>query len=262
MTRDHDQDVEETVDVDSEGPVEIHPAMVRFVAAIDKQVDGYLTEEALEDRLRQVRRRAEQHALADREWSLEDPTWRDLAERLAGFGYFVVGSWLQVILVWTNSAAAAGAPAHDLTRTDVEELTHEVVARALNTFRHDVRESGHWPDDAAEETDDTRQLFVTLCLQQLPKAYLSRMLETGRLPDRMEEIGNPAPNLLILPALHHSLTNRRQRTVNLMNSWSFTQKQCDEIVGLTLRAFEDIGGRPPNGAGATGAQADPNLSTR
>lgn len=219
-----------------EDSVALSPAVGRFVATVDALVDERLTGDEVEARLEWVRRDAECSTPAGAEWGLENPNWRGFARELAQYGYDTVQTWLRIVLVWIRAVSAIGGQWADLTEDDIDELAQDTVARAINSFRDEARRCGRWPSD---DTIELRTTFLAQCVRQLPHAYRSRLLKTGRLPvDRLEELaGNPV-EVLVVRALRHCMTDWRDHTAHLLRSWGYTGQENDEIIDMTMSGLD------------------------
>jgi len=228
--------------------IDIDAWINRFVIAVDAEIEERLTDEVVEARLEQVRRDTAWSWPGSPEWSLDNPTWRGLVQDLAMYGNRVVQIWLRIILVWFEAVSAPGGTRVDLTDDDIEELTRETVARAINSFRDEARRSEQRPADDAVEL---RTTFLTQCARQLPHAYRSRLLKTGRLAvDRLdEELAERPIELVIVRALRHCVTDWRHPTNHLLRAWGLTDHESEEVVSMTVQVLDFSAQRYPKTAG-------------
>jgi hypothetical protein len=208
--------------------IELHPAFRRFVSAVDREVDAHLPDEVVEARLASVRREAVARAKTR-------PAYRHgFVEELVGFGYSVVCIWLRVVRVGMEGVAAMGGYKVHLDATDVDELAKDTVARALIGFRDDAEES----PGSQHATQDLRAAFLSHCVRKLPEAYTSRRLRLGHLEDGLDAWGQPPDGVQIVDALGHCITDRNRETVHLLQSWTDSSAESQEIIDLTRRALD------------------------
>jgi hypothetical protein len=202
------------------------PAVERFVGAIDALVDRELTSDAVEARLERVRRDAESTVGTRDEQDYDSLNWYGLhGKELAEYGYHIMQMWLRVVVVWTRANLAVGERQVDLRDDDIDELAKETVARGIHSLCDQERRSGllQWAD-----TTEVRTELLLQCARQLPHAYRSAV-------DPLEEgLAEHSAGAFLVHCLQHCVTERRDHTAHLLQSWGYSRKESKEMVSMTL----------------------------
>jgi hypothetical protein len=213
-----------TTDEEVGSPLSI-PAVRRFADAVSREVDEQITEDVVEARLAEVRRRA----LAGRTGE-QSPAY---AQELARYGYTLVRVWLQVVRVEMQGTAAIGRLDVSLDETEIHKLAKDTAARAIAKFREE--QPG---DSTGAGSTMFKSAFLNLCLKSLPGAYAARRLQLGRLGSPQEALDPSSAGAHLVEALRHCFTERRQETSHLLQSWTDSDEQRDEIIELTCRVLD------------------------
>lgn len=207
------------------------PAVGRFVAAVDSEVDQLLTDDIVEMRLAQVRL----GVAARRASGLTDK--RGFVEELARYGYTMIRIWLQVVRIEMQGAAAMGRNGVGFEENEIHDLAKDAAARAIAAFRREHLESYGSTGDSF----GLKAAFLSQCVRGLPDAYRSRQLRLGQLSYELDnelQDGQPAVGVHIVTALKYCVTDRREETAHLVRTWTDSDQECQEIIDLTRRALD------------------------
>jgi hypothetical protein len=221
------------------------PAIGRFAEAVAQIVDQRLTPDAVEARLAQLRRAAENQSA----W--HDDKWARLIAELARYAHQVVRSWIAIVASVSTDTAGWSPTERSLptlTEQDAEDLTNDIVARAVTGFQEELGRARWWLKD---ERPDMKVLFLLECALQLPDAHRSWLLRTDRLSwDEDEQIASASdastqhqPEFLVV--LQGQLRDERVRVRYLLKASRYSDLEVVEIIDATLDMFALAAGTYP-----------------
>ena len=102
----------------------------------------------------------------------EGAQWEFFAEELAKYGMGVIGGWMRTGVIWVRcrDRGFGGLPAlsRPFTQDEIEELTGETVAKALNHFKFDVLMKRKWD---YRRGASLRTYFVGQCMIRFANIY-------------------------------------------------------------------------------------------
>lgn len=186
----------------------------------------------------------------------EGPDYEVFALELAKYGMAVLAAWMRQGLIWERCKARGygGLPIleRDFSRDEIEELTGETVAKALDRFRTDVLMTGRWD---YRRGASLRTFFVGQCLIRFANVYrrwwgyeqrhglhsLSASDDDVELFVRDRPGGDPAAmavdRVLVDDAVPRIKDPRLRRAVFLREQ-QWTQAEIAGALGVTVKTVE------------------------
>ncbi|GHG52139.1 hypothetical protein [Streptomyces griseocarneus] len=197
----------------------LHPAFERFLRTVRADVESRLTPDEVQDRLRRLLGAATAEPEARHARKADVPGF-DSRAGWAAYGY-------RVVRLWLSAVATAGRPGVRLNRGDIDELTVETVARALNSFRDQVRQPVPEPQAAVTEL---KAAFLAECVRHLPYVNRSRHLMTERVSfDEFED----TDDVDLVGLLWDCATTEQAEELRRVARDEDGEGDTDEIVTLT-----------------------------
>lgn len=179
--------------------------------------------------------------------------WDYVATQLIRYGMAVIAGWMRRGLILTRCRERGSGGLHDLGRPfdsdEVEELTGETVAKALNHFLSDVLMKRRWSPHGGATL---RTFFIGQCLMRFANIYRrwwgneSRFRNTTTTTDDTLELFTPqAPGVDDAAVAHiYAVTvlarvkDPRVRHAMLLTADGRSQAEIAHALGCTEKAVE------------------------
>jgi hypothetical protein len=195
--------------------------------SVDAALAQHLSDEVVESRLEKLR------ALASRRATL-DPKQVDA---LVGSGHGVVRGWLIVLSsISGDEHYVSDVDSARLAAADVEQVAHDIVARAVVTFRDDLATT-RFP--MPEHTDGGQRSFLLACALHLPDAYRSWLVDTDGWDDRAQlSPVTDSDQSVRLRHLQGAVRQERPRVTQVLRAAGYPDAEIDEIIDVTRDVFD------------------------
>ncbi|WP_332880972.1 hypothetical protein [Streptomyces sp. NBC_00564] len=220
---------------DRDPAADVHPAFARFLRSVDEDVRNTLTQDEVDLRLAQLLRAyaAPNPALVQD----TDPAEFETRAAWAAYGSGAVTLWL----ITVNTSATA---APRLSGDDIDEITVETVARALNSLRDESPQPALIPAPQ-EASTRVKILFLMQCVRHLPFVYeCNRLMSEEALLDEFENMAASR----VITMLWHCATAGRDHTLHRLglDQARDTDRERREILALAPAAIRTASDRYPD----------------